>query len=289
MNASLRRIRAIASTTLLELTRLRVFYVLILFALVLIISSTFLARISFQQEFQVTKDISLGAINFFLSLLAIVATAQLLPRDMEDRVVYSVLAKPVSRFDYVIGKFFGVIALLIISLVAMSLLCFIVLHFRAEAALHDANQQMSQLASPQLSSGGQAIHGAGLNSDLVVALSLILAKCVILAAVTLCISAFATSTIFTISAMAMVYLVGNLEGVVRDYWLQEHPAGWLARAFLAFVAFVFPDLQAFDISDLVTSGISTTGPFLAKLLGLAAIYAVSYLLLAIAIFYQREL
>jgi hypothetical protein len=286
MNASLRRIWAIASTTLLELTRLRVFYVLILFALVLIVSSTFLARISFQQELQVTKDISLGAINLFLGLLAIVATAQLLPRDMEDRVIYSVLAKPVSRFDYIIGKFLGVIALLIISLVAMSLLCFVVLHFRAESALREANQQ---LAPQQLSSTVRAIRGAGPNFDLVVALILILAKCAILAAATLCISAFATSNIFTITAMAMIYLVGNLEGIARDYWLQEHPAGWATRAFLGIVAFVFPDLQAFDFSNVVAGGISMTGPFVIKLLSLGALYAVSYLLLAIAVFYQREL
>lgn len=289
MNASLRRIWAIASTTLLELTRLRVFYVLILFALVLIVSSTFLARISFQQELQVTKDISLGAINLFLGLLAIVATAQLLPRDMEDRVIYSVLAKPVSRFDYIIGKFLGVIALLIISLVAMSLLCFVVLHFRAESALREANQQMAQLAPQQLSSTVRAIRGAGPNFDLVVALILILAKCAILAAATLCISAFATSNIFTITAMAMIYLVGNLEGIARDYWLQEHPAGWATRAFLAIIAFVFPDLQAFDFNNVVAGGISMTGPFVIKLLSLGALYAVSYLLLAIAVFYQREL
>ena len=99
MSASLVRIGAIARTTFTELARLRVFYVLVLFALVLIISSSFLARISFQQELQVTKDIALGAINFFLSMLAIVATAQLLPRDLEDRVIYSVLAKPVRRFS----------------------------------------------------------------------------------------------------------------------------------------------------------------------------------------------
>jgi len=105
MNSSFGRIGAIARTTFIELARLRVFYVLVLFALVLIISSSFVARISFQQELQVTKDIALGAINFFLSMLAIVATAQLLPRDLEDRVIYSVLTKPVRRFEYMLGKF----------------------------------------------------------------------------------------------------------------------------------------------------------------------------------------
>ena len=103
MSASFDRIGAIARTTFIELARLRVFYVLVLFALVLIISSSFIARISFQQELQVTRDIALGAINFFLSMLAIVATAQLLPRDLEDRVIYSVLAKPVRRFEYMMA------------------------------------------------------------------------------------------------------------------------------------------------------------------------------------------
>ena len=289
MIASLRRIRAIAGTTLIELARLRVFYVLVLFALVLIVTSIFLARISFQQELQVSKDISLGAINFFLSLLAIVATAQLLPRDIEDRVVYSVLAKPVPRFEYILGKFLGVVALLALSLAAMSALCLVVLHLREGSALHEVNQQVAQLAPDQFSSTLRAIHIAGVNRDLIAALVLVLAKSGILAAITLCVSAFATSNIFTITAMAMVYLIGHLESIAREYWLQEHAAGWATRTFLAMVAFIFPDLQAFNISDQVIGGVPIPAHLVVQLLGLAAFYVISYLLLAIAIFYQREL
>jgi hypothetical protein len=68
-----------------ELTRLKVFYVLLVFGLLLIGSSIFMAQFSFQQEFQILKDVSLGAISMFTSLLAIVATARMLPRDIEDR------------------------------------------------------------------------------------------------------------------------------------------------------------------------------------------------------------
>lgn len=289
MSAGLRRVRAIAATTFVELARLRVFYVLVLFAVVLIASSAFLARISFQQELQVTKDISLGAINLFLSLLAIVVTAQLLPRDLDDRVIYSVLAKPVSRFEYVVGKFLGVVSLLVVSIIVMSILCFVVIHFREQAALRQANQQFTQLAPEQLSSSVQAIRAAGAKIDLVVALSLILTKAMVLAAAAMCISAFASSSVFTIAAMAMIYLVGNLESIARDYWLQEHAAGWVTRVFLAFVAFVFPDLQAFDLSDQLAGGAAVTGSYLVKVLGLGGIYTLSYLLLATAIFYQREL
>jgi hypothetical protein len=289
MSASLRRIGAIGRTTFIEMTRLRVFYVLVLFALVLIVSSGFLARISFQQELQVTKDIALGAVNFFLSLLAIVATAQLLPRDIEDRVIYSVLAKPVARFEYILGKFFGVLALLIVSVIAMSLLCVMVIHLREQTALRETASQLSHATPEDRTNALRAIEEAGVNGGLFAALGANLAKGVILAALALCVSSFATSSIFTISAMAMIYLVGHLEAVAREYWLEQHAAGWLTRVFLAVVAFIFPDLQAFNLSDQLIAGVSLSSAMLVKLFQLGAVYTVAYLLLAIAIFYQREL
>jgi hypothetical protein len=289
MNASLRRIGAIARTTFIEMARLRVFYVLVLFALVLILSSSFLARISFQQELQVTKDIALGAVNFFLSLLAIVATAQLLPRDIEDRVIYSVLAKPVARFEYMLGKFFGVIALLTVSVIAMSLLCLAVIHLREQSTMRETLTQFSQSTPEDRAGAIRAIQEAGVNAGLFTALAANLAKGIILAALALCVSSFATSSIFTISAMAMIYLVGHLEAVAREYWLQQHAAGWFTRAFLAVVAFVFPDLQAFNLSDQLLAGVTLTSSMLLKLFQLGFVYTAAYLLLAIAIFYQREL
>ena len=289
MSSSLRRIAAIARTTFTELARLRVFYVLVLFALVLIISSSFLARISFQQELQVTKDIALGAINFFLSMLAIVVTAQLLPRDLEDRVVYSVLAKPVRRFEYVLGKFFGALGLLVISLVAMSILCLAVIHLREGAAVRETMQQLAQSPSDELDHALGTVHQAGANRELALALLLILTKAAVLVSLTLCISSFATSNIFTISAMAMVYLVGHLESIARDYWLHQRAAGWLVRTFLAVIAFFFPDLQAFNLSDQIIAGSSLSNLMLLKLLGLGVFYIVGYIVIAIAIFSQREL
>src|SRR4029078_12384021 len=99
---SLSRILAITGNTLTELTRLKVFYVLLVFGLLLICSSIFMAQFSFQQEFQILKDVSLGAISMFTSLLAIVATARMLPQDVEDRTLYTILAKTEARLRYVV-------------------------------------------------------------------------------------------------------------------------------------------------------------------------------------------
>src|SRR5882672_9867021 len=140
---SLSRIYAITLNTVTELTRLKVFYVLLVFALVLIGSSIFMAQFSFQQEFQILKDVSLGAISIFTSLLAIVATARLLPQDVEDRTVYTILAKPVPRLEYVLGKIAGVLLLLAISTLVMSAAFLLVLFLREQAVIHATLRQMA--------------------------------------------------------------------------------------------------------------------------------------------------
>src|SRR5213596_2396499 len=140
---SVGRIRAITVNTLTELTRLKVFYVLLVFALLLIGSSMFMAQFTFQQEFQILKDVSLGAMSIFTSLLAVVATARLIPQDIEDRTVYTILSKPVPRLEYLLGKIAGVLLLLAISTLVMSAVFLLVLYTREQAVLHATIRHMS--------------------------------------------------------------------------------------------------------------------------------------------------
>src|SRR5713101_1693631 len=147
---SFSRVLAITLNTLTELTRLKVFYVLLVFALLLIGSSIFMTQFTFQQEFQILKDVSLGAMSIFTSLLAIVATARLIPQDIEDRTVYTILAKPVARFEYLLGKLLGVLVLLAISIAVMSALFVVVLYVRERTVLNETLRQMSRAPGEQL-------------------------------------------------------------------------------------------------------------------------------------------
>src|SRR5262244_1710035 len=164
---SLSRIFAITSNTLTELARLKVFYVLLVFGLLLIGSSIFMAQFSFQQEFQILKDVSLGAISMFTSLLAIVATARMLPRDIEDRTVYTILAKPVPRFEYVVGRIAGVLLLLAISTVVMVAAFLAVLYFREQAVLQVTAKQMAGAPPEQMTDALRTIRSSAFNVDLV--------------------------------------------------------------------------------------------------------------------------
>src|SRR2546429_5454308 len=242
---SISRILAITFNTLTELTRLRVFYMLLVFGLLLIGSSIFMAQFSFQQEFQILKDVSLGGISMFPSLVAIGATARILPRDIEDRTVYAILAKPVPRFEYVVGKLAGILLLLAISTLVMVAAFLAVLYMREQAVLQATAKQMASAPPDQLADALRAVRASAFNTDLVPGIIITFLKACLLTALTLFVSTFATSTIFTIVVMVFIYFIGHLEATAREYWLTAHGGGLVTRVFLAIVALLFPDLQAF--------------------------------------------
>jgi hypothetical protein len=286
---SFRRVGAITSNTLTELTRLKVFYVLLVFALVLIGSSIFMAQFSFQQEFQILKDVSLGAISLFTSLLAIVATARLLPQDIDDRTVYTILAKPVPRFEYVLGKIVGVILLLAISTLIMSAAFLLVLYMREQAVLQATAKQMSGAPPEQLADALRTVKSSAVNFDIFPGILIIYLKACLLAALTLFVSTFATSTIFTIVVMVFIYFIGHLQATAREYWLQAHGSGLITRIFLAVVALFFPDLQAFNLVDDIVAGTAISLGVFVKTAVLGVFYTTIYTLLAAFVFYGREL
>jgi ABC-type Na+ efflux pump permease subunit len=286
---SLWRIRAITANTLTELTRLKVFYVLLVFALVLIGSSIFMAQFSFQQEFQILKDVSLGAISLFTSLLAIVATARLLPQDIEDRTLYTILAKPVPRFEYVLGRISGVLLLLAISTLVMGAAFVLVLYLREQAVVHTTLRQMSGAPPDQVADALRVIRSSAFNIDLFPGIAIIYLKACLLAALTLFVSTFATSNIFTIVVMAFIYFIGHLQATAREYWLQEHGGGLITRVFLAVVTLLFPDLQAFNLVDDIVAGTAISLAVFAKTAVLGIFYTTVYTLLATFVFYGKEL
>lgn len=283
------RVLAITTNTFTELTRLKAFYVVLIFALFLIGSSVVMARFSFQQEFQILKDVALGTMSIFTSLLAIVAASRLIPRDVEDRTVYTILAKPVPRFEYVIGKLAGVLLLLAISTIIMSAMFLVVLYAREQSVLHETARQMSSLPGEQLKDALRSVRSSALNIDILPGIGLIFVKACLLASLTLFVSTFATTNIFTIVVMVVVYFIGHLQGVAREYWLQQHSVDWWKRAFLALVALIFPDLQSFNLVDDIVAGAVIPLELFVKIAGLGFFYIIIYALLAAVVFYGKEL
>jgi hypothetical protein len=280
---------AIARNTFTELVRQKVFYFLLIFALLVIGNSAFMAKLSFQEQFQMLKDISLGAMSVFGSLLAILATANFLPKDMEDRTIYTILAKPVPRFCYLLGKLGGILGLLAVAILLMSGLFLLVLWLRESAMLAETRAQFASAPPEELALAIKEITDSTFNSNLLPGIVVIFIKSALLASLTLFLSTFATSSIFTILMASALYFIGHLQATAREYWLSGVDVEWWSRLLAAVVSLIFPDLQAFNLTDDIIAGTAVPLKLFLGTAGLGVLYITVYFALSALVFSGREL
>jgi len=283
------RVSAIAFTTLTELVRMKIFSFLLIFALLVIGNSAFMAKLSFQEEFQMLKDVSLGAMSIFTSLIAILATAMLLPKDIEERTIYTILSKPVPRYEYLLGKLCGMFLLLLISTLIMAALFLAVLYLREQTALAETFRQLEGATAEDLRIAQEEIKNATFKWNLLPGITIIFLKSALLAAMTLLISTFATSSIFVMITSTMVYFIGHLQATAREMWLGETHSEWLTRLLTALIALIFPDLQNFNLVDPVVAGVAIPTSIFIQTLFLGLAYIAVYYFVAAFLFAGREL
>ena len=264
--------------------RLKVFYFLLLFALLGIGVSFFTSKMTFQEQSQVLKHAALGMMSIFTWLLAVLATAMLLPKDIEERTLYTILAKPVPRFEYLLGKLAGVLALLAIALAVMVAMFTLVLYAQQQSALAAVASQFSP--GPDLEAAQQQIRASTFTANLVPGIALIYVKAAVCAALTLLLSTFASSSIFTIIVSVMVFIIGHVQPIAREY-VSEKGASELASVFLFLVALLIPDMRAFTLLD----DLSVAIPFelFMETAGLGGLYVTVYFLVGYFIFAGKEL
>jgi len=280
---------AIGRNTFTELVRQKVFYFLLIFALLVIGNSAFMAKLSFQEQFQMLKDISLGAMSVFSSIIAILATANFLPKDIEDRTIYTILAKPVPRFCYLFGKLLGILSLLAAAVGLMSILFLGVLWLRETQVIAETRAQLQGASAEELAQAIKEVTSSTFNINLLPGIVVIFLKSGLLASLTLFLSTFATSSIFAILMAAALYFIGHLQATAREYWLAGLDVHWWSRLLAAFVSLVFPDLQAFNLTDDIIAGAAVPLGLFAGTAGLGLIYIAVYFSLAALVFSGREL
>jgi ABC-type transport system involved in multi-copper enzyme maturation permease subunit len=106
------RILVIARNTFRESVRDRVLYVLLFFAFLLMAASQGLGWVSVGEQAAVVQHFSLAAVSFFGALIAVFVGTQLITKEVEKRTIYTVLSKPVRRWEFVVGKYLGLLAVM---------------------------------------------------------------------------------------------------------------------------------------------------------------------------------
>jgi ABC-type Na+ efflux pump permease subunit len=304
---SLSRISILARHTFTQLVRMRIFYFLLVFFVLIYVAGFMLASVSVDQELKLLKDTAFGVMQLFSCIFGIMGMAFLLPKDIEDRTLYTILSKPVQRWEYLLGKYFGVLLVLLACLLLMNVLSMVALQGKytlAQAATKESFEELRQnMPAAQVDDllqealNNLSVHAPSWGMQW--AMAAIFLKAAVATAVALVLSTIAGSTIFTILAAFCVYAIGHMQSTARDALLSVssghhgEPTGEKAsvpvRLGSGVVAIVFPDFEVYNVVDAIVGGKKVPGSAYGKMLGLSGMYLSIYLGIGMMVFSRKEL
>jgi ABC-type Na+ efflux pump permease subunit len=287
-----RRVWTLALATMTQLIRMKILAFLVVFCLLAAGAGFAFSVINPEQQLNLLKSVTLGALQIFSIVIGVVSTALLLPKDMEDRTLYTILSKPVPRFDYLLGKLLGVLMLIGGGLIVMDAVLSLILWMRQSLLFEDAvaRMRLEKMDSPEaVAQVREIVARQGLTWNLHWAVWAIFLKATVVTTVALLLSSIASSTLFTIVITFCVTIIGHGEALIREFFFRPYLSSSVARSASFILAAIVPDLAQFDIVDSVVSGEIVPWGVVYDMTGIAALYVTVYLFVTHLLFVEKEL
>jgi len=137
------RLSAITLNTFREAVRDRVLYNLIIFVLLLVASAPLFSQISIGMQRLILVNVGLSSISLFGVIIAIFIGIGLVSKEIEKRTLYTILSRPVRRWEFIAGKYFGLMMTLAVNAGLMTLGFYIAL-FITQRGLKPADAWMQK-------------------------------------------------------------------------------------------------------------------------------------------------
>jgi ABC-type transport system involved in multi-copper enzyme maturation permease subunit len=252
------RVWAIATHTFKEAVRDRILVLFLIFAIAMMAGSTVLSWLTVGSELKIVTDLGLGAIAIFGTAIAIFIGITLVHKEVEKKTIYAVLAKPVSRTQFLIGKYFGLMLTLAVVTGLMATFYLALVWWKAGA----------------------------FPSHLLAAILLTYMELSIITAVALVFSSFTTPMLAAVFTVA-VYIVGHLTWGFANFVNLAPGAG--TQYLVTFLYYALPDLETFNIRSRVVHGLPVTGGYVLDAVGYALAYTAGMLALTAILFRRRDL
>jgi Cu-processing system permease protein len=255
----LNKIGVIALNTFRESVRDRVLYNLVLFVLILVGASVFISELSVNQETKFIATLGLSAMLVFGALIAIFIGVGLVYKEIDRRTLYNLLSKPVHRYEFIIGKYFG----LCLTLLVNSALMLVAI----ELALMYVNHGYNALQWPVLLAG-----------------LFIYVELALLVAIALMFSSFSTPMLAALFTFAL-YVIGHFSADLK--LAAGLSQSQLVRAVLNLAYYLIPNLKNFNFITQASHG-EVVEAMRAIWAILYAVVYISILLSAAVLIFQRR-
>ncbi len=254
------KLLAIAGNTVREALRERLLYNLFIFALLLVLGSLTISRLTLGEQARIITNIGTGATQLFGTLIAVFLGVGLVTRELDRRTCYPVLARPVSRAGFIVGKYLGLLVTLTLNVVLMAV----------------ATAAMLFLYRTDVQWIGPAFLGT---------FALMIAQLAVCGAFAILFTTFSTATLSSIFTLAVVG-AGWLFTEVRTFWLEANQVG--LKNLVRVLDFVLPNMGLLDMKESVLYGDAVSvGSFVTRL-AYGAAYSGVVVALAALVFSRRD-
>lgn len=254
------RVSAIARNTFREAVRDRVLYNLIVFALLMVGAALLFGQISIGIHRIVLVNLGLTAISIFGVVIAIFIGIGLVSKEIDKRTLYTVLTRPVRRWEFILGKFFGLVGTLVVNALLMAAGFF--------AALFSLAHTFTR---PDIS--------------LLVALYFIVLQFAVVTAIALLFSSFSSPLLSAVFTFA-IFVIGTFSEDLRSFANMAHgTATWLATA----IAYLVPNFSALNVISQVAHDTPVSSALILANTFYALLYAAFAVAAAAVIFERRNL
>jgi ABC-type transport system involved in multi-copper enzyme maturation permease subunit len=263
----MRPILAIAGTTVGEAIRRKVLLIILLIGLVFMFVAPGLGVLSTRSETTVLKSVMLGIIQLTAAVIAIVLTVYMIPNEVERRTIYTILSKPVQRWQFLVGKYLGAVAALGLMMGLMTIVLVGVFLVQQEQ-----NRNITAV------------------TDLLKGPIMYFVQMSLLAALAIFFSTF-VSPLVNFFLSGGIYLLGT---VFNPFFttMQENPnTPWIANKFATLVNIILPNFASYNIQNtLINSGpaIQNESLYYIQTIGYGVAYIIGLLIAGIVVFDRKE-
>ena len=239
---------AIARNTFRESVRDRILYNLVLFVLLITAAAVFLGELTAGKEARTIVNFGLSAMLLFGAFIAIFVGVALVSKEIEKRTLYAIFAKPVTRAEFIVGKYLGLCLTLLVNVLVMGV--------------------GVSLALLYVGGGDLAFSAWG-------AIALIYLELTILTAFAILFSSFSSPALSALLTF-FIFIIGHFSASLRDFAANLNSAA--AKAFFEFLYYFLPNLSFFSF---ITNAANGEAPP-AAVLGGAIVYAFVYVCILLA-------
>ncbi len=252
-----------------ESVRDKVLYNLVAFAILLTGTSYVLGQLTAGQDLKIIKDLGLSSIDIFGVFMAVFIGIGLVSKEVERRSIYSLLAKPIRRYEVVIGKYAGLVLTLSVNVAIMTVALYAVLAY---------------VGWSENSSAKLAREAPALDPALLKAVVLILVQLMVVTATALFFSTFSTP-ILSAALTFGFYVAGYFSADLRNF--DQVVDSKVVQALARGLYYVLPNLAQFDVTAQVVHGMPVSAGYMAVAIGYGFVY-IAMLLTGGAIIFSRR-